>query len=372
MSSSIGSGAGPVGKRGSASAVFDRFSQPLVAVARDDIPWGLSLGLLAIAVMGVFLFVSLNEKRTAREHVVQRVEYPAPVARAAAPTPVAVLRPVEPIVKPAQESLQPSTGRLGAPAMIVDLSDPPSADQATSAPQATTTARAGVSELAAASAHGPAANALDEETFASRVSQSQASTVYASQLHDTHMIVAEGTVVPAILETGINSDLPGFVRAVVSRDIRGFDGSTVLIPRGSKLIGQYKSAVAAGYSRAFVVWSRLLTPDAVSIDIGSPATDQLGRGGVEGETNTHFFQRFGSAILLSVLDAGLQAAANSTTNGNTTAIVIGTPQQANNVAAIALQKYIDVPTTIIVPQGTPVRVFVAHDLDFSNVASPKP
>ena len=96
----------------------------------------------------------------------------------------------------------------------------------------------------------------------------------------------------------------------------------------------------------------------------------MGRGGVEGETNSHFLQRFGSAILLSVLTSGLEAAANSTSNGNTTAIVIGTPQQANNVAAIALQKYIDVPTTITVPQGAPVRVFVARDLDFSGVHRP--
>jgi type IV secretion system protein VirB10 len=153
--------------------------------------------------------------------------------------------------------------------------------------------------------------------------------------------------------------------------VHGFDGTTVLIPRGSKLIGQYRSAVAAGYSRAFVVWSRLITPDAVSVDIGSPATDTVGRGGIDGESNSHFLERFGAAIMLSVLTAGLDAAVNSTAKEGTTAIVVGTPQQANNVAAIALQKYIDVPTTITVPQGAPVRVFVARDLDFSGVPLPK-
>jgi len=168
------------------------------------------------------------------------------------------------------------------------------------------------------------------------------------------------------LETAIDSDLPGSVRAVVSRDVRGFDGREVLIPRGSKLIGQYKSGVAVGQTRAFVIWSRILTPQGVSIDLASPAADQLGRGGLAGETDSHFLRRFGAAILLSVLDAGAAAAVNNNAGGNT--YVIGSPAQANQVAAIALQKQIDIPPTIKVAQGTPMQVFVARDLDFSTVA----
>ena len=217
----------------------------------------------------------------------------------------------------------------------------------------------------------PANGAALDEQFARRVDSSQTETAYATHLTDLALVIPQGTVVPAILETGINSDLPGFVRAVVSRDVHGFDGSTVLIPRGSKLIGQYRNAVAEGSSRAFVVWSRVLTPDGVSIDIGSPAADELGRGGLQGETNTHFFQRFGAAIMLSVISAGLEAAANQNSNGNT-AIVIGSPQQASNVASIALQRQIDIPPTITVPQGQPLTVFVSRDLDFSSVIAKKP
>ena len=152
--------------------------------------------------------------------------------------------------------------------------------------------------------------------------------------------------------------------------MRGFDGTTVLIPRGTRLIGEYKSGVAVGQSRAFVVWSRLLTPEGVSIDIGSPAVDTLNRGGIQGEANTHFLRRFGAAVLLSVLTAGLEAGVNHFSPNNST-VVIGTPQQANNVAAIALQRDIDIPTTITVPQGTALRVFVARDLDFAG-ALPTP
>jgi type IV secretion system protein VirB10 len=350
------------------SAVFERFSRPLSAVARNDVPWGFAAGLGGIAVLAAIVFFSLNHSRTAHVQAAKPALHPVAVAHAA-PPPAPVVRAVaiaQPVVAaPAQET----TGRLGAPAMIVDLSDAPSTAQTTTT--TTTSAQAVKPAEAAATTHNAIGSNLDDDTFANHVSQSQAATVFATQLRDTKLIVPQGTVVPAILETGINSDLPGFVRAVVSRDVHGFDGTTVLIPRGSKLIGQYRSAVAAGYSRAFVVWSRLLTPDAVSVDIGSPATDPLGRGGVDGESNSHFLQRFGAAILLSVLTAGLDAAVNSTAKENTTAIVIGTPQQANNVAAIALQKYIDVPTTITVPQGTPVRVFVARDLDFSAVPQPQ-
>jgi type IV secretory pathway VirB10-like protein len=169
-----------------------------------------------------------------------------------------------------------------------------------------------------------------------------------------------------VLETAINSDLPGSARAVVSQDVRGFDGSTVLIPRGSKLIGQYRSGVAQGQSRAFVVWSRILTPDGVSIDVGSPATDPLGRGGLAGETDTHFFTRFGGAILLTVLNVGVDAAVR--TNGAGTAIIIGAPGQASPVTAVAPQRSTEVPVTVRVMQGTPLQVFVTRDLDFSTVA----
>lgn len=154
---------------------------------------------------------------------------------------------------------------------------------------------------------------------------------------------------------------------MVSRDVRSFDGSRVLVPRGSRLVGQYKSAAAVGQTRAFVVWSRIITPTGITIDVGSPATDRLGRGGLDGEVDTHFFRRFGSSILLSVVSAGAQALANSANSGDNTTLVIGSPTQANNVASIALQKQIEMPDTIRVAQGAPVQVSVARDLDFSGV-----
>ena len=336
-------------------------------VASPDKPVAFYAGVAGIAVIGVFVFSSLSRDRTARAEpaaiksqaapmaTVQPQSAPAPPASFPAPAPT----PFTGV--PSDASNGDVSTRLKAPAVVVDLvnNDPP-----LSSPSSAPTGTAGNTGKPAPSVDS---KQNSNELFSEKVSGSAAETVLATRLSNMSLIAPQGTVVPAILETAINSDLPGFVRAVVSRDVRGFDGGTVVIPRGSKLIGQYKSGVAAGQSRAFVVWSRLLTPDGISVDIGSPGADRLGRGGLEGETNTHFFQRFGSSILLSVLSAGLDAAASRSNNASNTAIVIGSPQQATNVASIALQKQIDIPDTISVPQGAPIRVFIARDLDFSNV-----
>jgi type IV secretory pathway VirB10-like protein len=283
-------------------------------------------------------------------------------AKLLSPASAAQAPPAQAIAGAATDPVIDASSRLHAPALIVDIADP------ATAPAPAGPASAAVQPAGRTGGVADDKSASPEDRFAARVSGTVTETSRAVRLTDTALVAPQGTVIPAILDTAINSDLPGFVRAVVARDVKGFDGSTVLIPRGSRLIGQYRSGVAAGQSRAFVVWSRVLTPDGVSVDIGSPGADRLGRGGLEGETNTHFFQRFGASIMLSVLSAGLEAAAGSVGNANSnTAIVIGSPQQASNIAAIALQKRIDIADTITVAQGAPIRVFVARDLDFTGV-----
>ncbi len=338
-------------------ALFERLSRQPSVVARERPSWGFTVALGAIAVGGLILFLSLDAARTAQPAVVTSdVVRPAQPAPVAAPLSQAVqLVPVS--AAPASDDAAAEQAQhLHAPAMIVDLSQ-----------------GGGVAGGAVAVAAAPQASAADlkasaDERFAARVADGGVDVAQASHIGDTRLMIPQGTVIPAVLETGINSDVPGFVRAVVSRDVRGFDGSTVLVPRGSKLIGQYRSGVAVGQSRAFIVWSRLLTPQGVSIDIGSPAVDAQGQGGVSGETNSHFLKRFGAAILMSVLNAGLEAGVNAVSPART-AISIGSPQQATSVAGQALQRDIDTPTTITVPAGTPIRAFVARDLDFSQVAS---
>jgi type IV secretion system protein VirB10 len=350
------------------SPVFAR--EPKPQVSQPSSPWTVVLGLGGAVALGVVVFTSLSSAREARA----AAEQPKPAAVQAPParlaqqdvTPPPAPAPAPPAAAPAVAAppaaeRDPDETHWRAPAVVVDLSEagPPAAG-ATRVAQATTTAPPG--PAGAPAAEGPSA----EERFAARIAGGGAETARATQLRDLARIVPQGFVIPAVLETAIDSDLPGSVRAVVSRDVRGFDGSQVLIPRGSKLIGQYKSAAAIGQTRAFVVWTRIITPTGVSIDVASPATDRLGRGGLAGQADEHFFKRFGASILLSVISAGAEALA-SQHSGSNTALIIGSPTQAQNVAAIALQKQIDIPTTIRVAQGMPVQVSVARDLDFSGV-----
>jgi type IV secretory pathway VirB10-like protein len=338
------------------SPVFERGNGLHSGLVRSGSSWGVGLGVVGACVLGVITFMSLSSARQARQQPVAQVvpppPKPAPIVVAQAPMPAPILvqtaapQPL-PQVAPAPDNR--------APAMVVDFSQAPAAGTAA------TVAQAGASGASAAADD----KLSPDERFSAKIGNSNVDVAHSSRLRDLTHTAPQGTIIPAVLETAINSDLPGFVRAVVSRDVRGFDGTTVLIPRGSKLMGQYRSGVALSQTRAFVVWSRVLTPDGVSVDIGSPGTDQLGRAGIEGETDTHFFERFGSAILLSVMGAGLNALSDNNAN---TAIIIGSSQQASQVASIALQKQIDIPPTIKVPQGTPLQVFATRDLDFAGTS----
>ena len=342
------------------SPVFAHGEAARPRVRQPQSSWSLWAGVLGAGVLGVMVFNGLSSGREAQAQPVAPV--PAPVVEPAAPAPVA--QPAQVIAPPApftQSSVarpvDPSEAHWRAPAMVVDFSSPADA----------TAVQVAQAAVAAAAVPANESRQSADERFSARVTGGAGDVARASQMRDLGRVVPQGATIAAVLETAINSDLPGSVRAVISRDVRSFDGSRVLIPRGSKLVGQYKRAAAVGQTRAFVVWTRIITPSGISIDVGSPATDRLGRGGLDGEVDTHFFRRFGSSILLSVITAGTTALANSAGGGNANTLIIGSPTQANQVASIALQKQIDMPDTIKVAQGVPVQVSVARDLDFSGV-----
>lgn len=204
----------------------------------------------------------------------------------------------------------------------------------------------------------------ENEQFSSRVVNDPVEVAKATRIADLDRLVIQGTIMAATMETALNSDLPGFARATIQRDVLSFDGSTTLIPAGSRVIGQYKSGVAQGASRIFIVWTRLIRPDGVSVALASPAIDELGRGGVPGKVDRHFLQRFGGSILLSVLSGGISAATAALSNGST--VVVGTAGEATALAQQAAQD-LNIPPTITTKAGASIRIFVARDLDFTDV-----
>ncbi len=174
--------------------------------------------------------------------------------------------------------------------------------------------------------------------------------------------ITQGTLIPAVLESALDSTRPGFARAVVSRDVRGFDGVRVLIPRGSRLIGEYGAEVQPGQNRALINWTRLIRPDGATIAIGSPVADTLGRTGIRARVNTHFFERFAGAILQSALDIGVNLASREIG----APAIIALPGALGGVATQTIQPQ-QITPTLTVKRGTSVSVFVARDLDFTGV-----
>jgi type IV secretion system protein VirB10 len=197
----------------------------------------------------------------------------------------------------------------------------------------------------------------------------------ARKIERMDALVPEGTLIPGILETAIVSDLPGQIRAIVSDDVYSFDGRRVLIPTGTRLIGEYQSEIVRGQKRIFVVWSRMLRDDGVSIRLDSIGADSLGRSGLTGHVDNKFRERFGAAILLSIVGGGVSyltgygsqgASGDSDDAENAEEIARNTIAQTfSDMANQALGDSLRISPTISVNQGERIFVFVRQDLDFS-------
>ncbi|MBS0481995.1 MAG: TrbI/VirB10 family protein [Proteobacteria bacterium] len=322
---------------------------------------GLMLGAAIAIALGVLTFTGLSRdiKEVKPPKPAQALPVAAPTAEASAtpkipaPAPAGVAPPT-----PAQSAVLAAPPTVPAqfqvtavsPVMVYDTSAALDAAQPAS-----------VDPTGGKPGSAPIAGLNENEAFGSRLGGVGVETASATRLADPANTVTQGTLIPAILETAIDSDLPGYVRAVVSQDVRSFDGARVLVPRSSRLIGQYKSGLSAGQTRAYVIWTRLIRPDGVSVALASPAVEYSGRSGLSGTVDGHFFKRFGSASLLSVI-GGLGALAT----GGAAGLLISSNSQS--AAAVAAQRDAQIPPTVRVQPGQPVRVFTARDLSFSGVA----
>lgn len=203
---------------------------------------------------------------------------------------------------------------------------------------------------------------------ASELSNSLAPTVVsqasAAKLKDRNFILAKGAFINCVLKTRLDSSVAGMSSCIVTRDIYSDNGKVVLIEKGAEVTGEYSSRLNRGVSRIFVLWNRIKTPLGVVINIDSPASDSLGGSGLPGFLDTHFWQRFGGALLLSLVD---DIAANLAANSNDGTIINSTSENSSSGAEIALENSIDIPPTLHINHGAKVGIYVARDLDFSSV-----
>ncbi|MBM3579843.1 MAG: TrbI/VirB10 family protein [Alphaproteobacteria bacterium] len=212
--------------------------------------------------------------------------------------------------------------------------------------------------------------------------QQTKSKVVATYIADRVHTIAQGKLLTAVLETAINTELPGSVRAVVSRDVYGESGNEILIPKGSRLFGSYSSQISRGQGRVQIGWTRLIRPDGVDMAITFQASDQFGRTGLSGEVDNKYSSIIANSMLTSILAIGGVAAVQrflinndaTTTTVNPTQGTTTTTGSATNQALYDVTKTIidtvgqlisstiNLTPTIRVPQGTKITVIVNADI----------
>jgi type IV secretion system protein VirB10 len=187
----------------------------------------------------------------------------------------------------------------------------------------------------------------------------------AKVLPTQRFLLAKGAFIDCTLETAINSTLPGMTTCITASDTFSSDGTVVLLERGTKLIGETRGQVQQGTARVFVLWTEARTPSGIVVPLDSPGTDELGRSGLPGQVNRHFWDRFGAAILISTLDGAVQAAVQSASRGG--GPIIYSPSPSESVITDILKSTVNIPPTVTKRNGDRIQIFVARDVDFRSV-----
>jgi type IV secretion system protein VirB10 len=204
---------------------------------------------------------------------------------------------------------------------------------------------------------------------------------------DRHLSITQGKLITAVLETAINTEIPGSVRGVVSRDVYAEAGNNVLIPKGSRLYGSYSSQVVRGQGRVEISWSRLIRPDGVDLSISFNASDQFGRSGIAGNIDNKYGSVIAGSLLTSILAIGSAAAANTilgdgqdvsttvsngavtTTGGAATQAIADVSGAIINTANQIVGNHLNTNPVITIPQGTKITVIVNSDMNLPPLAA---
>ena len=217
------------------------------------------------------------------------------------------------------------------------------------------------------------ANDPNERFFIEKSDRSRNITEANRLRHLAHTVL-QGKMIDCVLETAIQSDLPGQLRCSTSNDVYAESGRAVMLPAKTRLIGQYNSAVRKGQVRVFVIWQRAIAPNGIDIQLDSPGTDTLGRAGIGGEVDNHYLEIFGVSAMLSIIGAGASSYGVNTGDqpNSATAYRQAIQQSFAQTAQQVLSPYAQIAPTIHVNQGEAIKIFVNRDLDFSHVYANHP
>ncbi|MGN2252089.1 TrbI/VirB10 family protein [Frateuria sp. GZRe12] len=262
----------------------------------------------------------------------------------------------------------------------------PRAEQATQVPLAYTPREPTLVERRIAGTSDPAGNLSTTPASApppgvgGPLLSSRATATQAKPLEHADALMQRGTYIRCVLETRIVTDVPGYTSCLVTEPVYSFNGRKLLLPKGSKVLGAYSSGPKG--RRVAVVWDRIITPTGIDVDMSSkpsPGIDSLGGAGLPGHYDAHWGSRISAALLISMLSDAFKY--ESAEHGPTTSsiaaggVVVQEPFESNtartvqNLADMAVREAANRPATVTINQGTVIYVYVARDVDFSDVVA---
>ncbi|MCW0374421.1 hypothetical protein NG829_08135 [Xanthomonas sacchari] len=320
-------------------------------------------GIAALLILAIFWLVSgSSTPEPAPKPRQEAVVAPALPQTAAAPP----VQPAEPVQLAEQPSLPP------LPPMPTDTdTQMQSAPRQERGPSLLERRMAGLQQDAGG--QGLAGMMPGQEQGGAPMQQEQETS--AKPIANPDGLLVRGTYIRCVLETRIITDFPGFTSCIITEPVYSINGRRLLLPKGSKILGQYGPAEPTG-PRMQVVWDRITTPTGIDVTLVGPGVDNLGSAGHPGQYSAHWASRISSALMISLLsDAFKWAAAEhgpkTTTTGLNSGIVTEQPYESNTAQSI--QRLADQaldrrrPATVTINQGTIVNVYVAKDVDFTAV-----
>jgi type IV secretion system protein VirB10 len=338
----------------------------------------LAIGLMSILGLGMLTWYYANAL-TRQSHARESAKVSSMKRAQSGDMPLPSLGRIDPPAaeKPPQDLAPQAAAMLATPLHEIPLETAPAAT-AYGAPPVKTPAQLTLerqlsgtvfsqSSLPTAPAAGtmPSASVQEPGELNALLRPSVTTAVRAQVLPTQRLLLPKGAFLDCTLETAIDSTLPGMTTCVMATDTFGVDGEVVLLERGTKLVGETRGQVQQGSARVFVLWNEARTPTGVIVPLASPGADELGRAGLPGNVDRHFWERFGAAMLGSVIDGAIQTAVQST-RGNSGTVIVN-PSSTQDVMTEVLKGTINIPPTVVKHQGDRIQVLVARDLDFRSV-----
>lgn len=365
--------------------IVERGDVPIARAASPLWKWAFigTMVTLGVGALAAVFYAELSDPAPVEEGEERRPrlrfnvgDYEVPTFAPPAPEPVvepARVEVPESPVTPYVPELPPPEPRAGYP--IPELPPPiPSKPESEVEPVETPEEIARKRRLAAplggsggsvSSVGGEAGEGAERNRGGLDLSVTRAATATARRLSDMTFLLPKGTYIGCILDTAIQSDQAGMVGCTLPRDVYGADGTVVLLDRGSQVLGEYRSATLSyGKRRIFVVWDRVRTPEGVIVDIASPGTGPLGRSGMGGKVDNHYWERVGIPVLMSAVSFGVQSYAREQLTSDQSRFIESTTTDS---LSTVLAEFAKIKPTLHKNQGDPINILVARDVDLSPV-----